>query len=59
LYRDGTRKAKVQLELNLAMDAKNNKKSFYTYASQKRKDKESVPPNEHDWQTGNNRQRQG
>jgi len=27
--RDGIRKVKVQLELNLARDAKNNKKGFY------------------------------
>jgi len=32
----------VQLEVNLAMDAKNNRKSFYRYVSQKRKVKESV-----------------
>ncbi|KAK4833075.1 hypothetical protein QYF61_027737 [Mycteria americana] len=40
---DGVRKVKVQLELNLARDAKNNKKGFYRYVSQKRKVKESVP----------------
>ncbi|KAK4808500.1 hypothetical protein QYF61_005817 [Mycteria americana] len=44
LCRDGVRKAKVQLELNLARDAKNNKKGFYRYINQKRKVKESVPP---------------
>ncbi|KFQ65375.1 hypothetical protein N334_04245, partial [Pelecanus crispus] len=44
LCRDGVRKAKAQLELNLARDAKNNKKGFYRYVSQKRKVKESVPP---------------
>ncbi|KAK4830538.1 hypothetical protein QYF61_011676 [Mycteria americana] len=44
LCRDGVRKAKVQMELNLARDAKNNKKGFYRYVSQKRKVKESVPP---------------
>ncbi|KAK4828824.1 hypothetical protein QYF61_000881 [Mycteria americana] len=43
LCRDGVRKAKVWLELNLARDAKNNKKGFYRYVSQKRKVKESVP----------------
>ncbi|GAB0209193.1 hypothetical protein GRJ2_003385000 [Grus japonensis] len=43
LCRDGVRKAKAQLELNLARDAKNNKKGFYRYVSQKRKVKESVP----------------
>ncbi|KAK4825589.1 hypothetical protein QYF61_000678 [Mycteria americana] len=40
---DGVRKAKVQLELNLARDAKNNNKGFYRYISQKRKVKESIP----------------
>ncbi|PKU48851.1 dynein heavy chain axonemal-like [Limosa lapponica baueri] len=44
LCRNGVRKAKVQLELNLATDAKNNKKGFYRYVSQKRKVKQSVPP---------------
>jgi len=34
----------VQLELNLARDAKNNKKGIYRYVSQKRKVKESIPP---------------
>jgi len=43
LYRDGVRKAKGQLELNLARDAKNNK-GFYGYVRQKRKVKESVRP---------------
>jgi len=41
---DGVRKANQHLELNLARDAKNNKKGFYRYVSQKRKIKESVPP---------------
>ncbi|PKU43796.1 rna-directed dna polymerase from mobile element jockey-like [Limosa lapponica baueri] len=41
---DGVRKAKVQPELNLARDAKNNKKGFYRYVSQKRKVKESILP---------------
>ena len=36
MCRDGVRKAKAQLELNLARDAK-NKKGFYRYVSQKRK----------------------
>jgi len=34
----------VRLELNLARDAKNNKKGFYRYVSQKRQVKESVLP---------------
>ncbi|KAK4819465.1 hypothetical protein QYF61_004691 [Mycteria americana] len=42
--RGGVRKAKAQPELNLARDAKNNKKGFYRYINQKRKVKESVPP---------------
>ncbi|KAK4826871.1 hypothetical protein QYF61_011990 [Mycteria americana] len=44
LKEDGVRKAKVQLELNWARAAKNNKKGFYRYINQKRKVKESVPP---------------
>ncbi|PKU47396.1 hypothetical protein llap_2298 [Limosa lapponica baueri] len=44
LCRDGVRKAKVQLELNLARDTKNNEKGFYRYVSEKRKVKESIPP---------------
>jgi len=42
--KDGVRKARVQLEVNLARDTKNNKKGFYRYISQKRKVKESIPP---------------
>ena len=51
LCRGGVRRAKVQLELNLARNAKNNKKGFYRYVSQKRKVKESAspPPNEKEW----------
>jgi len=44
LCRDGVRKTKAQMELNLARDAVNNKKGFYRHVSQKRKVKESVPP---------------
>jgi len=44
LCRDGVRKAKVKMELNLARDARNNKRGFYRYVSQKRKVKESVAP---------------
>ena len=44
MYRDGVRRAKVQLELNLAREAENNKKGFCKYVDQKRKIKESVPP---------------
>jgi len=44
LCREGVRRVKVQLELHLARDAKNNNKGFYSYCNQKRKIKESVPP---------------
>ncbi|PKU38755.1 rna-directed dna polymerase from mobile element jockey-like [Limosa lapponica baueri] len=43
IFWDGVRKAKAQLELNLARDVKNNKMGFYRYVSQKRKVKKSVP----------------
>ena len=42
--RDMIRKAKVQMELNLARDVKDNKKEFYRYRSRRKKAKESVPP---------------
>jgi len=44
LGRDGVRKTMAQPEQNLARDAKNNKKGFYRYVSQKRKVKESTLP---------------
>ncbi|KFO78572.1 hypothetical protein N303_07682, partial [Cuculus canorus] len=44
LCRDEVRKAKVQLELNLAREVKTNKKGFYRYINQKRKVIENVPP---------------
>ncbi|KFR00189.1 hypothetical protein Y956_08025, partial [Nipponia nippon] len=44
LCKDGIRKAKARLELNLVRDAKNNKKGFYRYINQKRKVTESIPP---------------
>ncbi|KAK4810861.1 hypothetical protein QYF61_008833 [Mycteria americana] len=44
LCRDGVRKAKAQLELNLARNARNNKKGLYRYINQKRKVKDSIPP---------------
>jgi len=44
LFRDEVSRVKVQLELNLARDSKNNKKGFYRYVNQKRKAKESIPP---------------
>ena len=37
------RKAKAQLELNLARDAKKNKKGFYRYLNQNRKVQQGVP----------------
>jgi len=60
LYRDGVRKVKAQLELNLARNAKNNKKGFYRYVSQKSKVKESIPPaDKQDWQTSKNGRGEG
>jgi len=44
LCRDEVRRAKAQLELNLARNAKNNKTGFNRYVNQKRKVKESIPP---------------
>ena len=41
--REGIRKAKAQMELNLMRDVKNNKKGFYQYIEQKRQAKESMP----------------
>ncbi|GAB0209645.1 mitochondrial enolase superfamily member 1 [Grus japonensis] len=40
--RDQVRKAKAQTELNLARDVKDNKKSFYSYVSDKRRTRENV-----------------
>ncbi|PKU32960.1 hypothetical protein llap_16734 [Limosa lapponica baueri] len=42
--RDAMRKAKAHLELNLARDVKDNKKSFFKYISSKRKTRENVGP---------------
>ncbi|KFR01676.1 hypothetical protein Y956_12986, partial [Nipponia nippon] len=44
LCKDGIRKVKARLELNLARDARNNKKGFYRHINQKKKVKENVPP---------------
>jgi len=44
MCRNEIRKAKAQMELNLARDVKNNKKGFYSYIGQKRQAKERVPP---------------
>ena len=43
LCRDGIRKAKDQLEMDLARGAKNNKKGFYRYINQKNKMQEGIP----------------
>lgn len=40
--RDGVNKPKVQMELNLSRNMKNNKKGFFRYTEQKRQAKESV-----------------
>ena len=44
LCRDGVRKAKAQLEINLARNTKKNKKAFYRYLNQKMKIQEGKPP---------------
>ena len=43
LRRDGVRKAKAQLQLNLARSGKKRKKAFYRYLNQKRKVQEAYP----------------
>jgi len=43
MRRDGIRKVKAHLEMNLARDTKDSKKSFYRYVGQKRKIKENLP----------------
>ena len=49
LCRDGVRRAKAWLELNLARDAKDNKKDFYRYVNQKGKSKKAYTPDEQGW----------
>ena len=44
LCRDGVRKAKALLELNLARDAKKNRKGFYRYLNQKSQVQEGIQP---------------
>lgn len=44
LCRDGAKKAKAHLELNLARDVKGNKKGFYKYISHNRKTRENMVP---------------
>ena len=43
LCRDGVRKTKAELELELARSAKKNKKSFYRYINLTRKVQEGTP----------------
>lgn len=52
--RDGIRKAKAQLKLNLVRDAKNDKMSFDRYISQKRKTKDIAPALKKEMGSGNN-----
>ncbi|GAB0178119.1 mitochondrial enolase superfamily member 1 [Grus japonensis] len=42
--RDQVRKAKALIEISLARDVKDNKKSFYRYVSDKRRTRENVGP---------------
>ena len=42
LYREKIRRAKAQLELNLATAIKDNKKCFYKYISSKRRAKDTL-----------------
>jgi len=42
-HTNGIRKAKVQMELNLTTDVKNNRKWFYRYTDLKSKAKGNVP----------------
>lgn len=44
MFRVGVRKAKTQMELNLARNAKKNKEGFFRCIGQKRQAKESVSP---------------
>ena len=46
MCRDRIRKAKAQMELNLARDVKDNKKGFYWYIGRRRQVKESAPSDE-------------
>jgi len=42
--RDGIRKTKVEMELNLVEDVKNNKEVFFRYIDKKRQGEESILP---------------
>lgn len=54
LYRGAARKGKTKLELNMARDAKNNKKGF-SYFNKIRSSKKVHPPDKQHWETSNNR----
>ena len=43
MCRNEIRKAKAQMELNLARDVKNTKKGFYWYNGHERQANESIP----------------
>jgi len=43
LCRDGIRKDKVQMQLNLKREVKNSQKGFYKYIGQQRQAKKSIP----------------
>lgn len=43
ICRDSVRKGKMQMEMNLVRDVKNNK-GFFRYFGQKKQAKENVPP---------------
>ena len=51
MCRDRIRKAKAQMEVNLARDVKNNKKGFYRYIGRRRQARR-VFPNEREGRTG-------
>ena len=44
--RDRIRKAKAQMELNLARDVKDNRKGFYRYIGRRRQAKERCSPSD-------------
>ena len=44
LCRENIRRAKAQLELNLATAVKDNKKCFYKFINSKRRIRENLPP---------------
>lgn len=58
-HREGSRKAKAELELSLGRDVKNNKKGFFRHIGQQRKLKETVPPDEQNGIPGYNQHGKG